>query len=71
MERNEGRTISAGPTGEATGGHPMTQAGSCAKATQADPITRSRLPWLPIDDESETEPEEMYSQGDQLDPHKD
>ncbi len=48
--------------------------GSCAKANQADPTTRSRLPWLPTDDEPETEPEDMYSQEDrldQLDPHKD
>ena len=57
--------------GGATGGGLTTQAGSCAKVTQADPAARSRLPWLPTDEETETEPEDMYSQGDWLDPHKD
>ncbi len=69
--RSEGKTTSAGLTGGVTGGNLMTQAGSCAKATQADPATCLRLPWLPTDDESETEPEDMYSQGDRLGPHKD
>ena len=31
---------------------------------------RSGLPWLPTDDESGTEPEDPYSQGDQPDPLK-
>ncbi len=57
--------------GGATGGSVTTQVGSCAKATQADPATRSGLPWLPTDGETETEPKDMYSQGDRLDPHKD
>ncbi len=70
MGRSEGRTTSAHLTGEATGGNLTTQ-GSCAKATHADSATRSRLPWLPTDDKSETEPEDMYSQGDQLEPNKD
>ncbi len=61
---SEGRTTSTDPTGGATGGNLMTQVGSCAKATQADPATRSRFPWLPTDDESETEPEDMYKATD-------
>ncbi len=69
--RSEGRTTSADLTGRATGGSLTMQAGSCAKATQADPATRSRLPWLPTDYETETEPEDMYSQGHRLDPNKD
>ncbi len=69
--RNEGRTTSADLTGGAIGGNVTTQVGVCAKATQANPATRSRLPWLPTDEETETEPEDMYSQGDRLDPHKD
>ena len=68
---SEGRTTSADMTVGATGENSTTQAGSCAKATQVDPTKRSRLPRLPTDDESETEPEDMYSQGDRLDPNKD
>ncbi len=48
-----------------------SQVGSCAKATQADPAAHSRLPWLPTDEETETKPEDLYSQGDRMDPHKD
>ncbi len=70
-EGSEGRTTSADLMGGATGGGLTTQAGSCAKATQADPAARSRLPWLLTDEETETEPDDMYSQGDRLDPHKD
>ncbi len=62
--RSEGRTTSANMIAGPTGGSLTMQAGSCAKATQDDPATRSRLPWLPTDDETETEPEDMYSQGD-------
>ncbi len=57
--------------GGATGGGVTTQAGGCSKATQADPATRSRLPWLPTDGETVTEPEDLYSQGDRMDSHKD
>ncbi len=67
MGGNENRTTSADPAAE----NQMTQTGSCAKATQADPATRLRLPWLLTNDESEMEPEDMYSQRDRLDPHKD
>ncbi len=45
--------------------------GSCAKAMQVDPAVRPGLPWLATDNESETEPEDLYSQGDRPDPHKD
>ncbi len=34
------------------------------------PTARSGLPWLPTDDESGTEPEDPYSQGDRPDPWK-
>ncbi len=40
-------------------------------ATQVDPAKRSRVPWLPTDEETETEPEDLYSQGDQIDSRKD
>ena len=59
------------PYAGATGGGMTTQAGGCTKATQADPAARSRLPWLPTDEETETEPEDLYSQGDRVDSRKD
>ncbi len=65
---SEGRTTSANLMGGATGGSLTTQAGSCAKATKADPATHLRLPCLPTDDKSKTEPEDMYSQGARYDP---
>ena len=48
-----------------------TQAGGCTKATQVDPTARSRMPWLPTDEETVTEPEDLYSLGDQVDSRKD
>ncbi len=69
--RSEGRATLADLTGGATGGNRTTQTGSFAKATQADPAKRLRLPWLPTDDVSEIEPEDMYSQGNRLDQNKD
>ena len=59
------------PDAEANGGDVTTSAGGCTKATQVDPATRSRLPWLPTDEETETEPEDLYSQGDRVDSRKD
>ncbi len=61
------------PTPEtgANGGGETTQAGGCSKATQVDPAKRSRVPWLPTDEETETEPEDLYSQGDRVDSRKD
>ncbi len=45
---------------------------SCAKATQADPAARPRLTfYLAIDDEAETEPEDLYFEEDRPDPGKD
>ncbi len=69
--RNEGRTTSADLMRGATSGGVTTQAGSCTMATQANPTTRLKVPWLPTDEETETEPEDLYSQGDRLDPNKD
>ena len=59
------------PNAGANGGGVTTQAGGCTKATQADLAARSRVPWLPTDEETETEPEDLYSQGDRADSHKD
>ncbi len=59
------------PDAEANGGGETTQVGGCTKATQVDPATRSTVPWLPTDKETETEPEDLYSQGDRVDPRKD
>ncbi len=55
------------PDAGANGGGETTQAGGCTKATQVDPAKRSRVPWLPTDEETETEPEDLYSQGDRVD----
>ncbi len=55
----------------AVGGTRATQTGSSVKATQADTAMQSRLLWLATGAESETEPGDLYSQGDQPDPHKD
>ncbi len=57
-------------TGANSGGE-TTQAVGCTKATQVDPARRSRVPWLPTDEETETEPEDLYSQGDRVDSQKD
>ena len=59
------------PDAGADGGGMTKIAGGCTKATQVDPATRSRLPWLQTDKETETEPEDLYSQGDRGDLHKD
>ncbi len=59
------------PDTEANGGGETTQAGGCSKATQVDPAKRSRVPWLSTDEETETEPEDLYSQGDRVDSRKD
>ncbi len=58
-------------TGGATGEGVTTQAGGCTKVTQADPVMRLRLPWLSTDEETETKPEDFYSQGDRVDSCKD
>ncbi len=64
-------TSAPNPDAGATGGGVPTQEGGCIKATQVDSATRSRLPWLPTDEETETEPEDLYSQGDRVDLRKD
>ncbi len=58
------------PDAGANSGGVTTSAGGCTKATQVDPATRSRLPWLQTDKETKTEPD-LYSQGDRLDSSKD
>ncbi len=55
----------------ANGGAETMQAGGCSKATQVDPAKRSRVPWLPTDEETETEPEDLYSHGNRIDSRKD
>ena len=59
------------PDAEANGEGVTTQAGGCTKATQPDPAKGSRVQWLPTDEETETEPEDLYSQGDRVDSRKD
>ncbi len=59
------------PNAGANGGGTTTQAEGCTKATQVDPAARSRVPWLSTDEETETEPEDLYSQRDRVDSCKD
>ncbi len=35
------------------------------------PLNDPRVPWLPTDEETESEPEDLYSQGDRVDSRKD
>ncbi len=60
-------TPDAGANGESV----TTSAGGCTKVTQVDPAKRSRVPWLPTDEETETEPEDSYSQGGRVDSRND
>ena len=64
------RAASTDPTVSVAGGTQTSQAGTNTRSTQMGPTLRSRLPWLPTDDESGTEPEDPYSQGDRPDPLK-
>ena len=66
-------TAASAPTPDAgaNGGGETTQAGGCTKVTQIDPAVQSRVLWLPTDEETETEPEDLYSQGDRVDSCKD
>ncbi len=56
--------------GSATEGMQTSQTGSGAKFMLAYQTTRQGLPWLALDDYSETEPEDLYSRGDRADPQK-
>ncbi len=47
-----------------------SQTGTSTRSTQMGPTLQSGLPWLAADDESWTEPEDPYSQGDRPDPLK-
>ncbi len=58
------------PTASAANGTQTSQAETTTRSTQMGPTARSGLPWLPTDDESGTEPEDPYSQGDRPDPWK-
>ncbi len=64
------RAASTDPTVSAASGTQTSQAGTNTQSTQMGPTLRSGLPWLPTDDESGTEPEDPYSQGDRPDPLK-
>ena len=64
------RAVSTDPTASAANGTQTSQAGTNTRSTQMGPTLRSVLPWLPMDDESGTEPEDPYSHGDQPDPLK-
>ncbi len=61
---------STDPTASAVNGTQTSQTGTNTRSTQMGPTLRSGLPWLPTDDESGTEPEDPYSQGDRPDPLK-
>ncbi len=64
------RTVSTDPTASAANGTQISQAETTTRSTQMGSTLRSGLPWLPTDDESGTEPEDPYSQGDRPDPLK-
>ncbi len=64
------RVASPDPTASAANGMQTSQAGTNTRSTQMGSTLRSGLPWLPTDDESGTEPEDPYSQGDRPDPLK-
>ena len=68
--RCEERAASTHPTVSVAGGTQASQAGTNTRSTQMGPTLRSGLPWLPTDDESGTEPEDPYSQGDRSNPLK-
>ncbi len=64
------RAASTDPTASAANGTQTSQAETTTRSTQMGSTVRSGLPWLPTDDESGTEPEDPYSQGDRPDPLK-
>ncbi len=64
------RAASADPTASAANGTQTSQVGTNTRSTQMGSTLRSGLPWLPTGDESGTEPEDPYSQGDRPDPMK-
>ena len=69
-ERCGEHAASTDPTASAANGTQTSQAETATRSTQMGPAVRSGLPWLPTDDESGTEPENLYSQGDRPDPLK-
>ncbi len=68
--RSGEHAASANPPLSAVSGNQTSQAETTTRSTQMGPAARSGLPWLPTDDESGTEPEDPYSQGDRPDPWK-
>ncbi len=64
------RTASTVPTASVTNGTQASQTATTTRTTQMEPTVQSRLPWLPTDDESGTELEDLYSQGDRPGPLK-
>ncbi len=68
--RSGERAASTDPTVSAASGTQTSQAGTNTRSTQMGFTLRSGLTWLPTDDESGTEPEDLYSQGDRPDPMK-
>ena len=66
--RNGEHTASIDPTASVANGTQASQTATTTCATQMGPTARPRLPWLPTDEESGTEPEDLYSQGDRPDP---
>ncbi len=61
---------STDPTASAANGTQTSQTETATRSTQKGSTVRSGLPCLPTDDESGTEPEDLYSQGDRPDPLK-
>ncbi len=64
------RAAPTDPTASAVSGTQTLQTGTNTRSTQMGPTLRLGLPWLPTDNESGTEPEDLYSQGDRPDPLK-
>ena len=61
---------STDPTAGAANGTQTSRAETATRSTQMGTAVRSGLPWLFTDEESGTEPEDLYSQGDRPDPLK-
>ncbi len=61
---------STDPTTSTVCGTQTSQTETSTRSTQMGPTLRSGFPWLATDDESGTEPEDPYLQGDRPDPLK-
>ncbi len=58
---------STDPTASAVSGTQTSHTGTSTRSTWMGPTLRSGLPWIATDDESATEPEDPYSQGNRPD----